>query len=224
MALLMGIWGAGADVLGWFLGAMTLLLVPIIVYYLLVEGPGLLDALDGLVPPRHRARVRTLVADIHTRLGGYIRGEIAVAGAMALLQGLGFQVMGVPYPWLLGCIAGVSNVVPYSPYLTALLPALVVAGLGDMGGGRLLAVALAFTAIQKTEALYFTPVWVGRASRLHPLEVLLAILCFGFAFGLVGLIFAVPLMIVVKVALETFIADYKRHPWFEGQPEEGQAP
>ena len=68
--------------------------------------------------------------------------------------------------------------------------------------------------MQKLEALYFTPVWVGRASRLHPLEVLLGILCFGFAFGLIGLIFAVPLMIVVKVVLEHLIDDYKQHPWF----------
>jgi predicted PurR-regulated permease PerM len=81
--------------------------------------------------------------------------------------------------------------------------------------------------VQKAEALYFTPVWVGRASRLHPLEVLLGILCFGFAFGLIGLIFAVPLMIVVKVVLESLIADYQRHPWFlDGaqEPPEGLEP
>jgi predicted PurR-regulated permease PerM len=44
--------------------------------------------------------------------------------------------------------------------------------------------------------------------------VLLAILSFGFAFGLIGLVFAVPLMIVVKVVLEILVADYKAHPWF----------
>ena len=224
MFLLKGIWGASADVLGWFLQAMTLLLVPVIVYYLLVEGPSLLQALDGLIPPRHRDRIRSLVESIHLRLGGYIRGQLAVAAVMALLQGLAFQLMGVPYPWLLGLVAGVSNVVPYSPYLTALLPALVMAGLGDASAGRLLAVALVFTAVQKLEALYLTPVWVGKASRLHPLEVLLAILCFGFAFGLIGLIFAVPMMIVLSVVLEGLIADYKRHPWFEGEPREGQEP
>jgi predicted PurR-regulated permease PerM len=75
-----------------------------------------------------------------------------------------------------------------------------------------------FTAVQKAETLYFTPVWVGRASGLHPLEVLLAILCFGYAFGVVGLVFAVPMMIVLKVATRLGLESYKAHPWFSGTP------
>lgn len=221
MILLRGVLGAGADLLGWFLQIMTLLLVPIIVYYLLMEGPQLLQAADELIPPRHRERVRSLAEDIHQRLGGYIRGQIGVAATMALLQGCAFMIVDIPYAWLLGLIAGISNVVPYSPYLTALLPGLIIAGLGGADLGRFLVIALVFTAVQKIEALYLTPVWVGRASRLHPLEVLLAILCFGFAFGLVGLIFAVPLMIVLKVVAESLVTDYKRHPWFVGPAGEG---
>jgi len=224
MLLLRGILGAGAGLLGMFLEAMTLLLVPIIVYYLLMEGDRFLEGLEGLVPPRFRPRIRRLVGDIHQRLGGYIRGQLGVAAAMALLQGLAFQVVGMPYAWLLGLVAGISNIVPYSPYLTALLPGLVMAGLAGAGWGRLAGIALLFTAVQKAETLYFTPVWVGRASRLHPLEVLLAILCFGFAFGLIGLIFAVPLMIALKVAAESLVADYKRHPWFADPGAEGREP
>lgn len=134
MILLKGAWGAGVDLLGWFLQAMTLLLVPVIVYYLLAEGPQFLEAMDGLVPLRHRERIRALVKSVHQRLGGYIRGQIAVSAAMTLLQSIAFEIVGVPYAWLLGLVAGVSNVVPYSPYLTALLPALIVAGLGERQG------------------------------------------------------------------------------------------
>jgi len=224
MVLLKGAWGAGVDLLGWSLQLLTLLLVPVIVYFLLVEGPELMAVLDGLVPPRYRERARRLAGNIHLRLGGYIRGQLGVAAAMAFLQSLTFQILGVPYAWLLGLVAGVSNIVPYSPYVTALCPALLIVGLGGATGGRVLLVALVFTGVQKLEALYFTPVWVGRASRLHPLEVLLGILCFGFAFGLIGLIFAVPLMIVVKVVLEQLITDYKQHPWYLDGEEAGPEP
>lgn len=216
VGILKGALGAGADLLAGLLQAMTFLLVPVIVWYLLVEGHGFLAAVENLVPPRHRERVRATVADIHRRLGGYIRGQIAVAAAMAVLQGFAFQFAGVPYPWLLGLVAGVSNVVPYSPYFTAMVPGLVLAGLDGAPASRLLLNALLFTAVQKAEAFYFTPVWVGRASRLHPLEVLLGTLCFAFAFGLLGLIFAVPLMIVVKVLGERLLGDYLVHPWFRG--------
>lgn len=208
--------GAGQGLLSLLLQVMTLLLVPIIVYYLLEEGPRLLVGLDELIPPRFRHRARAMAADIHDRLGGYIRGELALALVMSLFQGLAFQILGVPYAWLLGLVAGVSNIVPYSPYLTALVPALVMAGLEGGSWSHLLLIVLVFTAVQKVEALYLTPVWVGRASKLHPLEVLLAILCFGFAFGLLGLIFAVPMMIVVKVVSQHLLQDYRANAWYRG--------
>lgn len=216
MALLRGAGLAGAGLVTGLLDFITLILVPLILYYLLMEGHRLLRGLDGLVPPRHLDTARKAAGEIHRRLGGYIRGQLAVALVMSFLQGLAFQLLGVPFAWLLGLVAGFSNIVPYSPYLTALPPALLVLGLGGAGGARLLVLALVFTLVQKTETLYFTPVWVGRASGLHPLEVLLAILCFGFAFGLMGLIFAVPMMIVLKVAGGLLLERYRRHPWFLG--------
>jgi len=219
-----GIQLAGAGLLTLFLRLMTFLLVPVILYYLLVDGPRFLEDLDALVPPRHRAGVRRFVGSVHERLGGYIRGELAVAAVMSLLQGLAFQIQGIPYAWLLGLIGGVSNLVPYSPYITALPAALLLAGVHGFGGGKLLAVLLVFVAVQKVEAFYLTPVWVGRASKLHPLEVLLAVLSFGFAFGLVGLIFAVPLMILLKVSLECLQSDYREHPWFKTGGSSKEAP
>jgi len=213
-AFLKGLGTAGLGLLGWFLELLTLILVPLIVYYLLVEGPQLTHGLDALVPFRFRVRARALAAEINHRLGGYIRGQLAVTLVMSLLQGLALQILGVPYAWLLGLLAGVSNVIPYSSYITALPFALLFSGLNGAGGGHLLLTVLVFVLVQKTETFYFTPVWVGRASGLHPLEVLLGIFCFGFAFGVLGLIFAVPLMIVCKALFRELITNYKSHAWF----------
>jgi len=193
---------------------MTLVLVPLIVYYLLVEGPRLTRGVDELIPERHKEKVNALGAEINRRLGGYIRGQLSVAVVMSLLQGLGFQLLGVPYPWVLGLLAGVANAVPYSPYVTALPLALLFSALDGAGWGHLLLVILVFELVQKAEAFYFTPVWVGRASGLHPLEVLLAMFCFGYVFGVFGLIFAVPLMIVAKTLSRALVAHYKAQPWF----------
>lgn len=212
--LFRGLQATGGSVLGCFLDLLALILVPLILYHLLVAGPSITATLRYLAPPRYRERLDRMLGGIHQRLGGYIRGQAGVALAMSLLQGLGFIVLGVPYGWLLGLVAGLSNVVPYAPYLTALPPALILAYLGGSQGGHLLTVALVFIAIQKAEGFYFTPVWVGRASHLHPLEVLLALTAFGFWFGVLGLVFAVPLAVVLKVLLEEVLADYRAHPWF----------
>ena len=217
MAFLEGLRLAGAGLLGWRLELTTLILVPLIAYYLLVEGPSLNQALDDLIPERYRKHTRSLMQEINRRMGGYIRGQLAVTLVMALLQGLGFQLVGVPYAWLLGLLAGVSNVIPYSPYITALPLALLFSALDGAGLGHLLVLILVFEGVQKVEGFYLTPVWVGRASGLHPLEVLLGIFCFGFTFGLLGLIFAVPLMIVAKALFRVLVGHYKASPWFTGE-------
>jgi len=217
LSFLQGLRLAGAGLLGWFLNLMTLVLVPLIVYYLLVEGPSLARGLDSLIPVRFKDKADALAGEINRRLGGYIRGQLAVALVMSFLQGLGLQLMGVPYAWVLGLLAGFANIVPYTPYVTALPLALLFSALAGAGWGHLLLLVLVFELVQKAEAFYLTPVWVGRASGLHPLEVLLAVFCFGYAFGIVGLIFAVPLMIVLKALFRALLAKYRTHPWYTGE-------
>jgi len=213
-AALKGLLQAGSGLLGFVMTAVTLILVPLILYHLLLDGPRMLASLESLVPPRFRGRALGLVSEIHARLGGFIRGQIAVAFTMALMLGLAFTILGVPYAWILGTLAGLFTVIPYSSYLVGLAPALVLEILQGASGVRLGAVTLAFAAIQAVEGLYLTPVWVGRASRLHPLEVLLALVAFGHWFGLLGLLFAVPLMVTVKVVFRVLLEDYRQHPWF----------
>ena len=212
-----GLRATGGGVLGCFLDLLALILVPLILYYLLLEGPELVKTARELVPPRHRERLDRMAQAIHQRLGGYIRGQLAVAVVMSLLQGAGFLILGVPSAGLLGLVAGFSNVVPYSPYLTALPAAVVLSYLDGGRGGHLVLVAAVFFLIQKIEGFHLTPVWVGRASRLHPLEVLIALTAFGFWFGVLGLVFAVPLAVVLKVMVEELLRDYRAHPWF-GDP------
>lgn len=213
-AALKGLLQAGSGLMGFLLTGMSLILVPLILYHLLLDGPGMLGSLESLVPPRFKLRSRGLVAEIHSRIGGFIRGQLAVAFTMALLQSIALSILGVPYAWILGILAGIFNVIPYSPYLVGLLPALILEMLQGASGARLGAVAFTFAAVQAIEGLYLTPVWVGRASKLHPLEVLLALVAFGHWFGLLGLLFAVPLMVTVKVIFKVLLEDYRQHLWF----------
>jgi predicted PurR-regulated permease PerM len=212
--LLQGLRITGGGILGVLLSTLELLLVPVILWFMLQEGRDLLAFFLEIAPPRYQTRIQAMVLDVHHRIGGYIRGQLAVALVMSLLHALALSLLGVPWAWLLGLIAGFSNFVPYTPYLTALVPALVLGYLDGGRSGYLGMVALTFTLVQKVEALYLTPVWVGKASGLHPLEVLLALVAFGHWFGLVGLLFAVPLMIVAKVAWHALMADYRGSRWF----------
>lgn len=212
--LIAGIKRTGGGLLGVVLSLLQLILVPLILYFLLMEGRAMLRVAETLVPPRFRPRAERMLAAIHARLGGYIRGQLAVAVVMSAMQSGAMLMMRVPYAALLGLMAGFATLIPGSPYLVPLPAALGLAYLDGARGAGLLAVGVVFISVQQTEALYLTPVWVGRASKLHPLEVLLALVVFGTWFGLLGLIFAVPLMIVAKVAWEDLLADYQGSPWY----------
>ncbi len=212
--LLTGLRRTGGGLLGFVLGLLELILVPLILYFLLMDGRAMLSAGQSLVPPRLRPRVDRMLAAIHARLGGYIRGQLAVALLMSVFQWVALTVLGVPYAALLGLMAGGATFIPGSPYVIALPSALTLAYLNGARGAGLVVIGIAFIAVQQIEALYLTPVWVGRASKLHPLEVLLALVVFGTWFGLLGLIFAVPLMIIAKVAWEDLLADYRLSPWY----------
>jgi predicted PurR-regulated permease PerM len=215
MVFLKGLSGAGLGVLGWVAQAFSFALAPLIAYYILMDGPRWLDAMESLVPARFKEEVRSVTIEINSRLGGFIRGMLLVVLCMSFLQGLAFWILGVPYAWLLGLVAGVSNIIPYSPYVTALPMAVILSAIEGASWWHILVISLTFFVVQKVEGFYLTPVWVGKSSRLHPLEVLLALFCFGFAFGLLGLIFAVPIMIVAKVAGKKLLDLYRAHPWFE---------
>ena len=215
MLFLRGISGASLGVLGWLLQALSFALVPLIAYYLLIDGPKWLESLESVVPERFRPGIRDVAYEINQRLGGFIRGELLVIASMSVLHGISFALLGVPYAWLLGLIAGISNIVPYSPYVTALPLAILLVALEGAGWGWISAIAITFFMVQKAEGFYFTPVWVGRASKLHPVEVLMALLCFGFAFGVLGLIFAIPLMIICKVIGKKMLELYRAQPWFD---------
>ncbi len=80
-------------------------------YHLLEDGPGMLASLEALIPPRHRGRAKGVAAEINERLGGYIRGQIAVAAVMSLLQGAALFALGVPYAWILGLVSGAFNLI-----------------------------------------------------------------------------------------------------------------
>jgi predicted PurR-regulated permease PerM len=212
--LLASLKGAGGGLLGFVLGLLELILVPLILYFLLLEGRAMLATAESIVPPRLRPRADRMMAAIHARLGGYIRGQLSVALLMALLQSFTLMILGVPYAALLGLLAGAATIIPGSPYLVALPSALTLAYLNGSRGGSLALVGVVFVAVQQIEALYLTPVWVGRASKLHPLEVLLALVVFGTWFGLLGLILAIPLMIVTKVVWQDLLVDYRLSPWY----------
>lgn len=188
---------------------LNILLIPIITFYLLKDYDAMASWTMGLIPPRKRALVREVGADLGAAVGNFLRGQLAVSLIIAVLYGIGFAIIGLQYAALLGLAAGVLSLVPYvGSVLTAVLAALV-AILGPSPWSHLLGVVVIYGAVQLLDANIITPKVMGDRVGLHPVVVLIAILVFATLLGFVGLLIAVPLTAMIKVGLDRAIDHWR---------------
>lgn len=202
-----------------------LVLVPIIAYYLLRDWDRLRARILELVPGHSREDVRRFSAEYDRLLNRYLRGQLILAAIVGLIVGVGFWIVGFPYALLLGLIAGVLNIVPYLGFAVSLVVALVIALFSGAVAVSLLKVAGVY-AVESVLENILAPRIVGDSVGLHPVWVILALLLFGFFFGFVGLLIAVPATVLIKLGLEIMVRRYRDSAWYhEGRlPGERQAP
>jgi predicted PurR-regulated permease PerM len=172
-----------------------LLAVLVIAAYLVIDAEELGASLLLLLPPRHRLTVAELAEPVLGRIGGYIRGQILSSLCVGAVLAIGLSVMGVRYSLLIGGLAAVLNIVPFVGSLVAALLGVVTA-LNESLGLALMAAGL-FVGTNLLEGKFLAPHFVGRATGLHPLPVLLALLAGVHLAGLIGALVAVPLLAAI---------------------------
>ena len=176
-----------AGVVGFVVGLLAII---VIAAYVVMDGEKIGHTLLRLVPPGYRTRVAALGPPVLDRIGGYVRGQIASSLGVGLVLTIGLAILGVRYALLIGALAAVLNVVPF-------VGSLVAAVLGILSAlneslGLAVGTALLFWGTNLLEAKVLAPQFVGRATGLHPLAVLLALLAGAHLGGLIGALVAVP--------------------------------
>ena len=183
-------------------GALNILLVPVLIFYLLRDFDILHARFYTLLPPHWRPVVADWLGEIDRALGGFLRGQFTIALILATIYAVGLALIGVPLGALLGIIAGLANLVPYMSIVVGLVPTLVFFLLSDAPSlGGILAILLLYVGGQMLEGLYLSPRIMGRETGLHPIVVMIAILVGGTLFGLLGILVAVPVTAVLQVVL-----------------------
>jgi predicted PurR-regulated permease PerM len=180
LAVLTGLTGAVVD----------LLLVLVVSFYLVLEGPRLRDALAGLVPAGRRAQALFLEETVVRIAGGYLRGQLVLALVIGVLAGLGAWLFGLRYPHVVGLVAGVLELVPMIGPVLGAVPAVLLALL--LPFPTVVWVVLYFVAIQQLENYVLVPRVSGHAVGLHPLAAMLALVAGFEVAGILGALFAVP--------------------------------
>ena len=189
-------------------GVVGILAVLVIAAYLVMDARELGHGALAIVPPAYRPVVMELAEPVLDRIGGYVRGQLLVSICVGTILAIGLTALGVRYALLIGALAAVLNVVPWlGSFIAAVLG--VVAALNEsaaLAGGTV----LLFWGTNVLEGKLLVPYLVGRATGLHPLSVLIALLAGAHLGGLVGALVAVPLLAAVWQILRTLWVEPRR--------------
>ncbi|MDP4300966.1 AI-2E family transporter [Leptothrix discophora] len=186
----------------------NLVLLPVVLFYLLLDWPRLVDWLRELVPPRQLDRVWGFLTECDEVLGQYLRGQLLVMGALAAYYTVTLALAGFDLALPIGVFTGLGIFVPYLGFGLGALLALLAALLQFANLYGLLAVLLVYGVGQLIESFILTPRLVGERIGLHPIAVIFALLAFGHLFGFVGVLIALPAGALTLVALRRVRSAY----------------
>ncbi len=197
-------WGA--------LGLMlSLVLVPIFLFFFLNDGPQIAASWSNYLPLRAsplKSEIVSLLSEINNYLISFFRGQLLVSLIDGVLIGGALLVMGLDFALLIGILVGVLGLIPYLGMLICWIPAVLIAVAQFGDWGHPLAVTIIFIAMNQIDGLLIAPKIVGESVGLHPLTVIISVLAWSIVLGgLLGALLAVPLTATLKVLLKRYFWD-----------------
>ena len=180
--------------------AGLLFIVPIVMFYLMMDWHMVMRRIERLVPRRWVPKVRELINETDGLLSQYLRGQILVMVILAAIYSIGLTLAGFDVGVPVGIFTGLAVFIPYIGFGVGLALAILAALLQFGNWYGIGAVAVVYGIGQFVESFYLTPRLVGERIGLHPLVVIFALLAFGQLFGFFGVLLALPTCAVLLVA------------------------
>jgi len=186
----------GMTVIGW-LG--NLVLIPLVLFYLLVDWNILLQKICALLPRSLLGKTQEIGADIDAVLAEFLRGQLTVMLLMSVFYATGLWLVGLEFALPIGILSGLLGFIPYLGFGLGLTLA-VISGVLQFGNLHdLIPLLIVFGIGQLVESMALTPWLVGDRIGLHPLVVIFALMAGGQLFGFAGVLLALPVSAAIAV-------------------------
>jgi len=196
---LRSLWSDGRMLLSIF---SLLVVTPIFTGYLVHDWNRLITALDNFVPAAQRNTVRTLAREIDGTIAAFLRGQGTICLILGIFYALALRSIGLDHGLLIGIVSGLLAFIPYFGSLTGVLLSLSVAAVQFGLAWTPFLLLLAIFLVGQSLADYaLAPYLVGSKVHLNPVWLMFALFSFGYLFGFVGLVLAVPLAASMGVLL-----------------------
>ena len=178
--------------------ALTLFFIPFLVYFMLSWQQHARTKSVQLFSPENRSTAYVTLGHISTMMRSFIAGNFIIGLFMSICSIVVFGLLGLPYFYFLGFISGFLSLMPYLGIALAMLPPLA-AGMGVVGDTGFIIIAGTVLGLHLLAMNVLYPKVLGKRLQLNPLVVTISLLIWGFIWGAMGLILAVPIMAAIKI-------------------------
>jgi len=203
--ILTSLFQSGQVIFAWLAYA---LLIPVVTFYLLRDWDVLVATLRQLIPRAYEPTVSRLARQCDDVLAQFMRGQLLVMVALALIYTVGLWIAGLELAFLIGMLSGLVSFVPYLGFLVGIVLAGFASVMQFQDVFHLIYVAAVFGVGQAIEGMVLSPVLVGDRIGLHPVAVIFAVMASGQLFGFFGVLLALPVAAVIVVLLRHLHLNY----------------
>lgn len=194
----------------------VMVVTPVVAFYLLLDWDKMVESVDNLFPPLHRAELRSVFKDMDVALAGFVRGQGAVVGILAIYYAATLSLTGLSFGLAIGLMAGLFSFIPYVGALIGFVLSMGVALVQFWPDWVMISVILGIYLFgQFLEGNILYPKLVGSSIGVHPVWLMFSLFAFAVLFGAVGVIVAVPLAAISGVLVRWGVSKYKRSPLYE---------
>lgn len=192
---------------------INLLVFLVAAFYFLKEGSRIFNILKSWISKRHHDKYEKFLFEINQLMGNYLRGQVLLVLIMSGITWLALSILGVRFSLVLGIVTGFLELIPYMGPTTAIVLVGLTAfltGNNNLGLDPVTLttiVVLMLFVFRQFEDYFVIPQVLGRATKLHPLIVLFAVIAGGHLAGPLGFILAVPVAASVRVLVPYLIKE-----------------
>lgn len=187
-------------------GGLNIVMGLLIGFYMLLDFDDVRKHLSKLIPAKYRDETDGVIDELNGTLRRYVYGTLIVMFVLFICQSIGMAIAGMKAPLVFGLFCAVTNIIPYlGPYIGG-IPSVAIAFTISprVGIGVLISVLIC----QLLESYLLTPTIMSKTMKLHPVTIIIGLLLFGHFFGILGMLFATPIISCGKVIINFFIKKY----------------
>lgn len=184
------------------------ILTPLIMFYFLKDWPAIIKKLNGFLPNLYAEKIRTECVKVDKALAEYAYGQFFVSLTLIVCYMICLWLVDLPYALFVGFFSGFLTFIPYLGIVTGFLLALTIAITSFDHLSQIFMVIAIYIFFSTLESYYLTPKLVGKRIGLHPVLIIFSLLALGSWFGLMGVIFALPLASIISTLMRSFMTWY----------------